>query len=99
MTMTIMSAVDALDGVENVSLLQSVAYELNGELAVAVFNYDDDRVCRFRLRCQGLADGKYRLLDEAGADYGVKSAADLAAGAELSISPTRTRVFEVRKAN
>ena len=86
-----------LDGVENVSLLQSVAYELNGELAVAVFNYYDDRACRFRLCCRGLAEGKYRLVDEAGADYGVKSAADLAAGVELSISPTRTLVFEVRK--
>ena len=86
-----------LDGVENVSLLQSVSYELNDARIVAVFNYADDRACDFLLRCTGLSEGNYRLSDESGRDYGVVPSASLDKGVSLSIPATRTCVFEVKR--
>lgn len=84
-----------------VSLLQHVAYELDGRWMVAVLNHWDAAEAYVRLSVKGLPEGDYILVDETGtlwrpAGQHVRwRASALAAGADLYVPAMRTRVFEI----
>lgn len=80
-----------LDDALNVSLLQHVAYELDGRRIVAVFNFAERDVAHFTLRASGMKSGRYRLEGQS------CTAAQLEKGVALAVAPSRCRVFEITK--
>ena len=85
----------------NMSPLQVAAYELGGARIAAVFNFWEKGESFFDLRAEGLAAGRYAVVDEDGVshpreDGGAWTAEEVAAGIRLAVGAARTKVFEIR---
>ena len=80
-----------LDNARNVSMLQHVAYELNGSRIVAVFNFAERDTAYFTLRMAGLPSGRYRLEGQ------ICTASQLEKGVALAVAASRCRVFEIKR--
>ena len=82
------------------SILQHVAYEKDGKIIVAVFNFWEKGNAFFTMKVNGLPGGNYQLATEdvlfapkSGINY--FSAAELAQGVQLFIGAVRCQVFEL----
>lgn len=87
----------------DVPYLQCAAYDHGGRRVCAVINFAHAARARFTLRAEGLAPGRYEVVDENGATWpgsrlrGTFTAAELASeGVRLAVAPLRTTVFEIR---
>ena len=94
---------DYLPDCRDVSLLQSVSYDLRKSRIVSVFNFWQKGEAFFTLKTQGLPDGRYEIVDEDGL---LRAPSDTrrfwtsqelsSKGVLLAVGAARNRVFEIR---